>query len=186
MAARASASGSVAVAITSRSLTVSVIRRADPASSTSIAAGCSRSAATSGSPTASARLSTIRAGRSPAPSNRRLARIASSALGPNPLSARIFCSSAAVRSDSSESIPSSSYSRRARLGPSPGRRVIAISPGGNFARILTSAGISPSSASAMIFSWMIAPTPTSSVARPSRASAVTDTGASRIALAALR
>ena len=64
--------------------------------------------------------------------------------------------------------------------------MIAISPGGNFARILTKAGISPSSARAMIFSWMIAPTPTSSVARPSRASAVTDTGASRIALEALR
>ena len=96
------------------------------------------------------------------------------------------CSWAAVRSDSSESIPSSSNRRRARLGPRPGRRVISISPGGNFARSLTSAGISPVSASDMTFSWMIAPIPASSVARPSRASAVIETGASRTALAALR
>ncbi len=108
VAAVASASGSVAVAITSRSLTVSVIRRAEPASSTCREAGWSRSAAISGSAIASARSSTTRAGRSPAPANRRLARIASSALGPKPLSERIRCSSAALRRRSSESIPSSS------------------------------------------------------------------------------
>ena len=110
----------------------------------------------------------------------------SSAFGPNPFSVRIRCSSAAVRSASSESIWSSSNSRRARLGPSPGSRVISISPGGNLARSFTAAGIAPSSASASTFSWMIAPIPGSSVARPWRASAVTDTDASRTALAALR
>ena len=93
----------------------------------------------------------------------------SSALGPKPLSLRIFCSWAAVRNASSESICSSSNSRRARLGPSPGSRVISTSPGGNFARSFTSAGISPVSASEITFSWMIAPIPGSSVARPWRA-----------------
>ncbi len=112
--------------------------------------------------------------------------MASSALGPNPFRPRIRCSSAAARSASSESIPSSSNSRRARLGPSPASRVISITPGGNLARSLTVAGIAPSSASAMIFSWMIPPTPGSSVARPCRASSSTDTGESRTALAAFR
>ena len=73
-----------------------------------------------------------------------------------------------------ESIPSSSNSRRARLGPRPGRCVICTSPGGYFARSLTSAGISPVSASARTFSWIVAPIPGSSVARPARASAAID------------
>ncbi len=60
VAARASSIGSWAVAITSRSLTLSAIRRAEPASSTRSAAGCARRAATSGSPTARARSSTTR------------------------------------------------------------------------------------------------------------------------------
>jgi hypothetical protein len=38
----------------------------------------------------------------------------------------------------------------------------------------------------MTFSWMIAPIPGSCVARPSRASALMEVGASRTALAALR
>jgi hypothetical protein len=59
-------------------------------------------------------------------------------------------------------------------------------PGGNLARSLTNAGISPVSASASTFSWMTVPIPGSSVARPSRASAVIDTDASRTALEALR
>ena len=119
--ALASASGSVAVAITSRSLTVSVMRRAEPASSTWVEAGCSLSAVISGSAMASALSSTTRVGRSPAPANRRLARMASSALGPKPLSFWICCPSAAVRNPSSESIPSSSNSRRARFGPEAGQ-----------------------------------------------------------------
>ena len=50
---------------------------------------------------------------------------------------------AAARSVDSESIPSSSKSLRARLGPSPGRRVISSSPGGYFARSFSAAGIVP-------------------------------------------
>ena len=44
------------------------------------------------------------------------------------------CWRAAVSSASSESIPSSSNRRRARLGPRPGRRVISSRPAGNFSR----------------------------------------------------
>ena len=87
----------------------------------------------------------------------------------------------------SESTPSSECSSRVRLGPTPGRRVIAISPGGNFAFSLTrAAGIDPVSASATIFSCSVLPIPGISVARPARASAATGTDASRTALAALR
>ena len=152
VAARDSAPGSDAVAITSRSLTVSVMRRADPASSTRSAAGWARSAATSGSPIASARSSKIRERGSAAPDSSTAARIDSSALGPKPFSVLICCCSAALRSASGESIPSSSNSLRARLGPMPGRWVITIRPGGNLARSLTAAGIAPSAASASTFS----------------------------------
>ncbi len=55
-----SASGSLEAATMSRSLTVSARRRALPASSTRSAAGCSRSAATSSSPTVSAFESSVR------------------------------------------------------------------------------------------------------------------------------
>ena len=121
VAACDSASGSCAVAITSRSLTLSVIRRAEPASCTCSDAGCSRSAAISGSAIASARSSTnlvwrltgadrVRAGEDATP--RPWAR-SPSACG----SLLLRCRRAAT---SSESIPSSSNSRRARLGPSPG------------------------------------------------------------------
>ena len=172
-------------------LDVSVIRRAEPASSTRSDAGCARSAATSCSPTASAWLSTMRpelpspsaaAASPPAPRRGSSPR----PLAPKPFRVRICWDCAAAISAGTRVDRSSSYSRRARFGPSPGSRVISTSPGGNFARSLTAAGITPSSASAITFSWMIAPTPGSSVARPWRASAVTDTGASRTALAALR
>jgi hypothetical protein len=106
--------------------------------------------------------------------------------GPRPLTARSRCARAACSSASGESMPSSEKSSRARLGPSPGRRVSAISPAGNFARSLTAAGMSPLSASAWIFSCSVLPTPASSVARPSAARAATETVASRIALAAER
>ena len=62
--------------------------------------------------------------------------------------------------------------------------MIAIRPGGNFARSFSAAGIVPVSTSARIFSCSVLPIPGSSVARPSRASAATDTDASRTALAA--
>ena len=72
------------------------------------------------------------------------------------------------------------------LGPEPGQVGHVEQAGRELRPQLDRGGIAPSSASASTFSWMIAPTPGSSVARPSRASAVTDTGASRTALAALR
>ena len=122
-----------------------------------------------------------------APRRRASARATStlcSNFGPRPFTVRSRCASAASRSASSESMPSSAYSSRARLGPRPGRRVIATRPGGNFARSFSAAGIVPVSSSVWIFSWSVLPIPGSSVARPSRASAATDTDASRTALAA--
>ena len=83
-------------------------------------------------------------------------------------------------------MPSASCSSRARLGPRPGRRVIAISPEGNFARSFSAAGIVPVASSARIFSCSVLPMPGSSLARPARASAATDTGASRTLFAAVR
>ena len=59
-------------------------------------------------------------------------------------------------------------------------------PDGYFARSLTADGMSPVSSSARSFSSSVLPMPGSSVTRPSRASAITDTGASRTALAAVR
>ncbi len=65
-------------------------------------------------------------------------------------------------------------------------RVIAIRPGGNFARSRSAAGIAPVSASATIFSCSVSPIPGSSVARPARASPATDTDDSRTVSAARR
>jgi hypothetical protein len=72
------------------------------------------------------------------------------------------------------------------LGPEPGSRVMSTSPGGNFARSFSSAGIVPVSSRATSFSSSVLPIPGSVVTRPSRVSAATPTGASRTALAALR
>ena len=60
-------------------------------------------------------------------------------------------------------MPSSSKSWRARLGPRPGRRVRSMSPGGNFARSFSAAGMVPVSSSARIFSSSVLPMPGSSV-----------------------
>ena len=57
---------------------------------------------------------------------------------------------------------------------------------GNFARSFWAAGMSPVSISAWIFSCSVLPTLRSSVARPSFASWATDTGESRMDLAASR
>ncbi len=111
---------------------------------------------------------------------------ASSNLGPKPLTPRSFWPSAASRNASSESMPSSSKSLRARLGPRPGRRVRSISPGGNLARSFSAAGIVPVSNSACSFSSSVLPMPGRLVTRPSRVRALTETDASRTALAALR
>ena len=53
--------------------------------------------------------------------------------------------------------------------------VIATSPGGKRARSFTAAGISPVSIRSVIFCSSVAPIPGSSVTRPSRVSAATDT-----------
>ena len=106
--------------------------------------------------------------------------------GPRPFTVRRRCCSAASRSFPGESIASSEKSSRARLGPRPGRRVSSITPGGNFARSRSLEGIAPVSSSVRIFCCSVAPIPGSSLARPARASAATDIGASRTVLAAPR
>ena len=163
-----SAAGSSAVAMMSMSLTESVMRRAEPAISTLSEAGCARSASTIVSATVSAFESSVRTCVSGTSADASPARIASSTFAPKPLSSRICSFSAAARRASSESTPSSSKSRLAFFGPMPGSRVISTSPAGNFARSLTAAGMSPSVASAWIFSWRVLPIPGISVARPSR------------------
>ncbi len=59
-------------------------------------------------------------------------------------------------------------------------------PGGNFARSLADAGMSPVSSSARSFASSVLPIPGSSVTRPPRASCMTDTAESRTVLAAVR
>ena len=109
LSAEASATGSCAVAITSRSLTESASRRAEPASSTCSEAGWARSAATIASAAASALGSSMRSpGTSPASNAASEARMFSSALAPNPRTPRIAWFAAASRSASIESMPSSS------------------------------------------------------------------------------
>ena len=79
--------------------------------------------------------------------------------------------------------------RRARApawARGPAAASSATSPAGNFARSFTAAGISSCSTRARIFSCRVLPTPASSVARPSRASAATEVEASRTLCAAVR
>ncbi len=96
-----SAFGSLEAATMSRSLTVSARRRALPASSTRRAAGCSRSAATSSSPTVSAFESSMRGlGRPSAPAAS-AATTFSCAFAPKPgTSSRLPSSLARLRSSS--------------------------------------------------------------------------------------
>ena len=113
-------------------------------------------------------------------------RTLSSAFGPNPGISRRRSASAALRRSSSEAIPSSSNSLRARLGPNPGSRVISTSPGGYFDFSFWAAGISPVSNSTWSFSAIVLPTPASSVTVPALVISSTEAFASRIDLAALR
>ena len=83
-------------------------------------------------------------------------------------------------------MPSSSWSSRARLGPSPGIRVTSISPVGIFCLSLSADGMLPVSSRVVILSAIVLPMPLSSSARPCLASSATETPASLIALAALR
>ena len=156
----ASVVGRVVTAIRSMSLTLSAPRRAEPASCTWVPGlPCSVRPATSASPSSIALGSSRRgAARSPAPCSSAASTLASS-LGPSPRTVRRRCCSAASRSFSSESMPSSECSSRARFGPRPGRRVIAIRPGGNFARSRSAAGIVPVSSSARIFSCSVVADP---------------------------
>ena len=125
-----SAVGSSAVAMMSMSLQVSAQRRAEPATSTRLAAGCSRSAAASSSAIGRTLESSSRPGPSPgSPSRSSEASTFSSAFGPSPLSSRICCASAASFRSSIEAIPSSSKRRRAVFVPSPGTRVTSIRVG---------------------------------------------------------
>ncbi len=131
----ASVTGLRVTAIRSMSFTLSAIRRAEPAISTSVPSpptlaqsrrpASRRAAAPSGSSSRGLRShgsGSRRASRAPP------ARSASN-FAPRPALCATLPASAASRNDSSESIPSSECSSRARLGPSPGSRVIAISPG---------------------------------------------------------
>ena len=119
----ASATGSVAVAITSRSLTLSVIRRAEPASSTCVGRGvlaergdqrlADRERAVEhdpGGPLAGA--GCIGGWRG----------CASSALGPNPFSVRICCSSAACAQRFERVDPELLVQPPGALGPEPRQR----------------------------------------------------------------
>ena len=134
-----------AVAIRSMSLQVSAQRLTEPATSTRLAAGCSRSAAASSSAIGRTFESSSRPGPSPgSPSRSSAARTFSSDLRPEPfqLADPVRASAAALRS-STVAIPSSSKRRRAVFVPSPGTRVTSISVVGNFAFSFTAAGISP-------------------------------------------
>ena len=88
----------------SRSLTESAWRRSEPATSTCSELGCERSAPTICSAMFSARDSRIRGAGPPSGDSASVLSSCSSAFAPNPRSSRIFCSSAAARSASSESI----------------------------------------------------------------------------------
>ena len=129
-----------------------------------IAAGCSRSAATSSSPTTSAfESSSARLGRPSAPAAS-AASTFSSALAPKPgTSFRRPCSAGRRAGRRATRRPSSSYSSRARLGPRPGMRVTSTRPDGIRAFSLSADGIEPVSSSASIFSAIVLPTPASSV-----------------------
>ena len=162
------------------------MRRALPASSTRSAAGCSRSVATSSSPTVSAFESSMRAWGRPSAPAASAASTFSSALLPKPFTSLSWPLSAALRRSSIELTPSWSCSSFARLGPRPGMRVTSTRPDGMRCLSLSAEGIEPVSSRASIFSAIVLPTPASSTARPCFASSSTDTPASRIAFAALR
>ena len=114
-----SATGSLAVAMMSRSRTCSLRRRTLPASLTWSAAGCSRRSATTARTAGSARPSSgfcsiFFFGVASA------LRTFSSVLGPSPVSVRSCSVSAAFFRSSSVSTPSSFQMRRAVFGPRPG------------------------------------------------------------------
>ncbi len=181
-----SAAGCSAVAMMSMSLQVSAQRRAEPATSTRLAAGCSRRSRASSSAIGLTLERSNLPGPSPgSPSRSSAASTFCSAFGPKPFTPRICCPFAAAFSSSIELIPSSSNRRRAVFAPTPGTRVTSIKVGGNFAFSFAAAGISPVSSSEPIFSARVLPTPGTLVASPFATSSATETGLSRIAFAAV-
>ena len=86
----------------------------------------------------------------------------------------------------SESMPSSECSSRARLGPRPGQARDRDQPRRKLRTQLLRRWNRARFSSARIFSCSVLPIAGSSVARPARASAATDTDASRTVLAAAR
>ena len=177
---RAAHGASVAVAIRSRSRTVSRQRRAEPAIETRTAAGCAATSAATARSFGSARPSSARCGSSTAFGFASAARILSSSFGPRPLTVRSSCASAAARSAATVVIPSSCQSRRAVFGPRPGSRMNVATSGGTSVLRFVSAWISPSSTAWTIFSSIVLPIPWSSFARPSSASCATELDVSRI------
>ena len=186
-----SATGSSVAATMSMSLTLSAWRRIEPASSTSRPRRQRASRpARRVSPISIARGSSTarreRSGGWPLGLSS-AASMLSSNFGPSPSTAAQPLPSAASRSASSESTPSSACSSRARFGPRPGRRVIAISPGGNFARSRSAAGIVAGLGERQdLLLQGLADARAARWRGPARASAATDTVASRTALAAVR
>ena len=184
--ARASAAGSEAVAMMSRSLTESAWRRAEPASSTRSEAGCARSASTIASPMLSARLQQ-HALRGPRRRCRRRSSPApiSSNFGPKPLDRR---AAAGPRRRRAASPASRCPARRTAAAPSSARGPAAAScpagRAGTSRAASAAAGIVPVSSSATSFSSSVLPIPGSAVTVPSRVIAATETVASRAALAA--
>ena len=192
-AALANASGSRAVAITSRSLTLSVHRRAEPASSTTLGrwvlaqrrdqllAHDQRLVEDDPARAAAVALGGLGLG-----SGRR-GQDALLGLGPEALQRADLLRLGGGDQRLERVDRQLLVEPPGALGSEPGSRVISSSPAGNLARSLAAAGITPSSASAITFSWMIDPDPgqLGGAALVARAR-VTDTGASRTALAALR
>ena len=179
-----SAAGSLAVAMMSRSRTVSLRRRALPASETRSAAGCSRSTSTTASSAGRAWPSSVRGG--PVAFFLRPTDLStlSSSFAPRPGSVRSRCERAASLSSASVVTPSSCQILRTVFGPSPGMFRNSTTSGGIVLRRFVSASISPVSTIWMILSWIVAPIPCSSFAFPSSASCATGVPCSRIRVAA--
>ena len=181
-----SAFGSLAVAMMSRSRTVSLRRRALPASETRSAAGCSRRTSTTASSAGSAWPSSVRGSAETFFLRPAALSTASSVLAPSPGKVRSRWARAASFSSASVVTPSSCQIFRTVFGPSPGMCRNSTTSGGIVLRRFESASISPVSTIWTILSWIVAPIPGSSFAVPSSASCATGVPVSRTRVAARR
>ena len=157
--AAASAAGSLAVAMMSRSLTESARRRSEPATSTRSAAGCERSAPT----ICSAMFARARAGcAAPAPPSGDSASVlssCSSTFGAEPRSSRICCC-LGRRAQRVERVDAELVVEPPRpLGPEAGQVHHRDQPVGYLSRSFSADGMSPVSSSAWIFSSSVLPMP---------------------------